>query len=90
MERMFFCLSYSNADVISIEYTFIRKQRENLNEENIEFIGINYRDTKTLPDQMLAREFLLRLTTCLYEKFDEKVIMHYKKFLHSCVEMNNK
>ena len=50
-------------------------QASNLDVEDIDFIGINYRDTKERPNETIADAFLLHLTTCLKKKSQKTVIV---------------
>jgi len=46
-----------------------------LNNDDIQQIGINYRDAEGTPNKTNALRFLLRLTTSLYEKYQKEVIV---------------
>jgi hypothetical protein len=52
----------------------MRNQASHLISDNIQYMGINYRDAEGTPNKTNATQFLLQLTTCLHEKYQKEVI----------------
>jgi Predicted AAA-ATPase/PD-(D/E)XK nuclease superfamily len=50
-------------------------QASYLNSQDVDFIGINYRDAEAKPNKANAKIFLLQLTSCLYKKYNKRVVV---------------
>jgi hypothetical protein len=48
------------------------RQASYLDDEDVDIIGINFRDTKAKPDEAIAKRFLLRLTSRLHQNKKKK------------------
>jgi Predicted AAA-ATPase len=53
----------------------LKVHAEILNELNVKFIGVDCYDASAQPSETIAIDFLKHLTSCLYEKFDKRVIV---------------
>ena len=53
----------------------IEDQSCNLTKQDLELIGVDYRNTEAIPKENYASLCLKRLTTCLQKKFNQRVIV---------------
>jgi Predicted AAA-ATPase/PD-(D/E)XK nuclease superfamily len=62
-------------DLLAMLKDIMISQASHLNEEDKQYIGIKYFEAESLPSESNAKRFLLRLTSCLKQKFNKEVIV---------------